>query len=162
MSVGAELINCDRIVMIGMNFTGYDRCIEMTSCSNFYISKSGFFDSNEAVFLANCYGKAFIKKNSTFNVNTLVSVNDSKNVISSQSKNSKSQQKFDPIPESKKLVRKMEIKYKRLIQKLLNLEAENKFLKNHKQVRIIKDIKSNLGTTRSYLLLKQLLHKASQ
>lgn len=162
MSGVVELIDCHEFAFINVGVNGPDKGIEMTSCSNFDISEGKFFNANEAISLTDCYGKGSIKKNSAFNVNTLISVNDSKNLISSQPQNNQSQQKFDPIPESKKLAREMEIKYKRLIQKLLCLEAENKFLKNHKQVRLIKEVKSNFGTTRSHLLLKQLLHKALQ
>ena len=143
-------------------FKNVDRPIELNTIGSFDIAENTFINANEAIVLDNCKGKGSVKGNSTLNVNTLVKVTDSNNVLSSKTQNRKSQQKFEPIPESKKLAREMEIKYKRLIQKLLCLEAENKFLKNHKQVRLIKEVKSNFGTTRSHLLLKQLLHKALQ
>lgn len=143
-------------------FSGIDKPIEITECGEFNISGNIFADAKEAIVLNNCRGKGSVKRNSAFNVNTLVTVSDSNSQLSLQVQNIESQQISDPISESKKLARKMEIKYKRLIQKLFSLEAENKFLKNHKQVRLIKDVKSNIGTARSHLLLKQLLHKALQ
>lgn len=144
------------------SFSDIDRPIEMTECGEFSISGNIFAGAKEAIVLNNCRGKGSVKRNSAFNVNTLVTVRDSNSQLSSKVQNTELQQISDPISESKKLARKMEIKYKRLIQKLFSLEAENKFLKNHKQVRLIKDVKSNIGTARSHLLLKQLLHKALQ
>lgn len=147
MSVGISVSEGGNAKIRNNRFYGVAQPIVMDSSCDSEISGNMFSHAKDAVTLNNCYGKISVNKNSAYNVKKLVSVN-------STEKNMKL------FKRSRNRTTAFETEFRKSIQYLHNLEAEAKFLKKHKNVILIKYLKSNFGTARSKLLFKQLLHKA--
>lgn len=146
---------CTNMTINNCSFSGFNNCIEMNFCNNFNILSSSFFNSNNAVFLSNCYGKGAISNNYTHNVNNLISIADSKLKYPLPSKNKDKHKIIKKEQKKNSSIRNIEFNKK--IKELINLEANQKFIKRNYQLACkIKYIKANLGKLETENLLKNL------
>lgn len=149
---------CSDISVSNCSFSGFDNCIEMHSCSNFNVSSNGFFNSNNALFLANCYGKASVRNNYAYNVNNLIKISDLKqhSFLKPSSSISRASKPSNTKKNKKKHI-VINVKFNKKIKELLNLEAQERFFHlNTKKADEVKIIKAKYGSLQSKKALKDL------
>lgn len=159
--VGIELNNCDN-AEVGFNFViGFNTSIRFTRCLNPNAFGNVMQYGKTGIGLIDCGGTANIKRNVGHKINEMIRVEQTENPTRAipRQKNServkileknkiivdKNSLELDHSKVRLKEIKKYEEKFNNDIKELLNLEAQEKFLKNYAEVKRIQYKKANLG-----------------
>lgn len=156
---GLEIIDCDDVTISSNTIIGYDTSIHFSGCSNINASKNTFKYGRTGIELIDCMGRANLKRNFGHQIDEMISVEQTENItriVPSQKisdrdkiieKNKAIVDKYFLELEHSKVKLKEVIEYERKfnneIRELLNLEAQEKFLKNYAEVKRIQYKKAN-------------------
>ena len=157
--IGIHLHNCDN-AEVGANFViGFDTSIRFTRCLNPNAFGNIMQYGRIGIGLIDCSGRANIKRNFSHQIDEMIRVEQTENIsrtVLSQKNNDRVKiieknktiiNKYSLELERSKVKLKEIIKYERRfnseIKELLNLEAQEKILKNYAEVKRIQHKKAN-------------------
>ncbi|EMC7871457.1 hypothetical protein [Acinetobacter baumannii] len=161
---GLELIDCDDVTITSNTVIGWNTSIRFTNCSNINASKNTLQYGKTGIGLIDCSGRVNIKRNFGHQIDEMIRVEQTENntkivpnqKISNRDKKTEKNKAvkavvdkhFLELEHSKVKLKEIiehERKFNSEIRELLNLEAQEKFLKNYAEVKRIQYKKANWG-----------------